>query len=285
MMDATSTSEQAQAWDAAAAGWDAHGALVRRWLAPATAQMLALARLQPGARVLDVAAGAGDQTLDIARAVAPGGQVLATDVSPAILARARVRVAAAGCSGVTFAVADAQALGLDGQGFDAALCRLGLMFCPQPLQALHAMHAALRPGGRLAGLVFSHAGVNPCITTAQRIARQHVGLGPADPHAPGTLLSLGPPGRLEALLAQAGFAEVQVGAVAAPLRTARCEDYVAFVREAGSPLRQLLGTLPAAAQARAWDDIVQALQVHRQADGWEGPNELLLFGASRALST
>ena len=73
-----------QPWDAAAAGWDQHGDLIHAWLQHITQTMLNDARIGLGARVLDVAAGAGDQTLDIARRVGAGGWILATDVSPAI---------------------------------------------------------------------------------------------------------------------------------------------------------------------------------------------------------
>ena len=52
-------------WDKAAPGWNNHTASVRTWLRSATDAMLEMAEIRPGARVLDVAAGAGDQTLDI----------------------------------------------------------------------------------------------------------------------------------------------------------------------------------------------------------------------------
>ena len=83
-----------QPWDVAAAGWNQHGDLIHEWLKPVTQTMLDDARIGLGSRVLDVAAGAGDQTLDIARRVGTGGWVLATDVSPAILADHRERRAA-----------------------------------------------------------------------------------------------------------------------------------------------------------------------------------------------
>ena len=123
------TFEFTHPWDKAAAGWNSHAAVIHEWLAEATAAMLAAARIGPGARVLDIAAGAGDQTLDIARCVGPRGHVLATDVSAAILSLARDNARAAELHNIDTRVADAQALGLEGAGFDAAVSRLGLMFC------------------------------------------------------------------------------------------------------------------------------------------------------------
>ena len=72
-------------WESAAEAWDRWSPLLAEWLGPATDAMLDMAAVGPGARVLDVAAGAGEQTLVAARRVGPDGYVLATDISPTIL--------------------------------------------------------------------------------------------------------------------------------------------------------------------------------------------------------
>jgi cyclopropane fatty-acyl-phospholipid synthase-like methyltransferase len=72
-------------WQNAADAWHRWGPQLEAWLGPATEVMLDLAKVGPGSRVLDVAAGGGGQTLAAARRVGPGGAVLATDISPAIL--------------------------------------------------------------------------------------------------------------------------------------------------------------------------------------------------------
>ena len=78
------TTTRAQ-WENAAEAWHRWGPLLGEWLGPATERMLDLAGIQTGSRVLDVAAGAGEQTLRAAHRVGPAGHVLATDISPAIL--------------------------------------------------------------------------------------------------------------------------------------------------------------------------------------------------------
>ena len=75
-------------WETAANAWHRWGPAIEVWLGAATEQMLDDARLTPGSGVLDVAAGAGGQTLSAARRVGPTGRVLATDISPAILRHA-----------------------------------------------------------------------------------------------------------------------------------------------------------------------------------------------------
>jgi SAM-dependent methyltransferase len=276
----TNTPNPVEAWDRAAAGWDRNARLIRAWLAEASEAMLDAARIAPGMRVLDVAAGAGDQTIDIARRIGPAGSVLATDISPAMVALARGNLGRAGLHWAEARIADAEALGLDGAGFDAATCRLGLMFCPRPLLALQGIHAALAPGARFAGLVFSHAEANPLIAATTRIARRHAGL-PPEPPPPGSLLSLGQPGLLASLLTEAGFGGVVVQPLAVPFRVPTCGDYLDFVRGAGSPIMALLQPLAPETRCAAWDEIERELGQFTTAEGWEGPNELLLCAAKR----
>ncbi len=275
-------------WDAAASGWNHHGALIHNWLVDATQTMLDEAHIGPGARVLDVAAGAGDQTLDIARRLGSSGWVLATDVSPVILSLAQKNAEAAGFTQVSTQVADAQSLGLAGADFDAAVCRLGLMFCHSPLTALSEIRAALRPLGRFSALVFGPPEHNPCLTITLATARKHAGFvnGPAirPPSAfePGMLMSLGKPGLLEALLLKAGFAEVAVRAVSAPFHALSAAHYVDFLRSSASPIIEILMPLSSAAQQEAWNDMTRQLEVFSTASGWAGPNQLLQVVGGKA---
>jgi ubiquinone/menaquinone biosynthesis C-methylase UbiE len=268
-------------WDAAAAGWNQHGALIHDWLQGITQTLLEDARIGPGSRVLDIAAGAGDQTLEIARRVGSTGWVLATDVSPGILTLAQKNADAAGLRQVTSQVLDAQSLGLAGAGFDAAVCRLGLMFCNSPLAALREIRAALKPQGRFSALVFGAPEGNPCLTRTLATARRHAGLaqasaGPAvSAFEPGTLLSLGKPGLLQELLHAAGFEQVAVHAVCAPFHAPSAAHYLEFVRSAASPIIEILAPLSSAARDAAYQDMTEQLQVFNTPSGWSGPNELL----------
>lgn len=281
-MIAEATAVPPNPWDDAALGWDRHAGTIRHWLRGATAEMLDAACVSSGQRVLDIAAGAGDQTLDIANRIGPAGAVLATDVSTRILALAQERLRAAGVRHAAIRTADAQALGLAGANFDAAVSRLGLMFCTEPLRALQGAHAALRPGARFAMLVFSTPEANPCLTVLMRIVRRHAGLGPADPFEPGNLTSLGRAGATTRLIRDAGFDDVEVRPIAAPFELSSAHDYVAIVRSSASPVTQLLAPLPPDAQAAAWDDMTVQLQAFDTPLGWCGPNELLLCAGTAA---
>ena len=266
----------AHPWDLAAEGWNRHAGLVESWLVEVTAAMLAAAEVRPGAAVLDVAAGSGGQTMAAAHQVGAGGRVLATDISPRILALAQGNAQAAGLVQVETRVADAQALRLEGAGFDAAISRLGLMFCAQPERAFASIAAALRPGGRLAVVVFSQPQANPCVAILMATALRHAGQASGTPFAPGTLFSLARPGWLEQLMQDAGFIDVEVTPAAAPMRLPSAGHYLEFVRSSGSPIMEILAPLPASAQQQAWDDMAGQLARFEVPGGWEGPNELLL---------
>ncbi len=268
-------------WDTSAAGWNAHAPQIRAWLATATEAMLDLAGIGPGTRVLDVAAGSGDQTLDIAQRVGTGGYVLATDLSPAILALAKENATRAGHGNVETRVADGESLPVESASFDAAVCRLGLMFFPDPLQGLREMHRATRPGGRVCSVAFSRPDRNPCVTILMSTALKHAGLAPRDPFQPGGLLSLGKPGLADELFRAAGFGNVATTTLDAPFRLPSPKHYLDFVRSSASPIQQILGRLDHAAADAAWSEMEQRLDEFSTTAGWVGPNELLLTVGSR----
>ena len=126
----------------AAAGWQ-RGAAGRADLRPITDRMLNLAGIRPGHRVLDVAAGTGEQTLMAARRVGPGGFVLATDIADRMLAYLDEAARNEGLTNVQTRLVDARLLELKRDSFDAAICRLALMLIPERHKALTAIHRAL----------------------------------------------------------------------------------------------------------------------------------------------
>jgi SAM-dependent methyltransferase len=268
-------------WEKAAPGWNEYTPQIRAWLRSATDAMLDMAGIRSGSRVLDVAAGAGDQTLDIAERVGTQGMVLATDLSPTILEYAKVNALRTGYRNVETRVADGERLQLEEASFDAAISRLGLMFFPDPTQGLREIHRALKPGGGICTMVFSRPETNPCIATLMSTALRHAGLPPRDPYQPGGLLSLGKPGLIDEMFRSAGFQDVATTKIDAPFRLPSAADYLDFIRTSASPVQQILGTLDAATAEAAWSDMEKRLQVFATTTAWEGPNELLLTAARR----
>ena len=268
-------------WDRSAEGWNDHTSEIRAWLRQASDAMLDMAGILPGASVLDVAAGAGDQTLDIAQRIGPQGRVLAIDLSPGILALAQKNARQAGFHNVQTHAADGEDLQVEPASFDAVVCRLGLMFFPDPLQGLHGMRRALRPGGRICTMVFSRPESNPCIGILMSTALRYAGLPARDPFQPGGLLSLGKPGLTDELFRAAGFKNVATTALDAPFRLPTARHYLNFIRSSASPIQQILGRLAPEVAAAAWTEMEDRLGVFTTANGWVGPNELLLTAGQR----
>jgi len=268
-------------WNQSAKGWNDKSAQIRDWLRDSTSAMIEMANIKTGSRVLDVAAGAGDQTLDIAKRVGPSGSVLATDLSPAILEYAKDNAQRAGYSNVETKAVDGENLAVEEASFDAAVCRLGLMFYPDPAKGLREIFRALKPGGRACTMVFSSPDKNPCVAILVSTAFKHAGLPPRDPYQPGGLLSLGKPGLIDELFQKAGFSEVATTKVLAPFRLASAKDYLDFIRTSAGPILQILSKLDEAGKQAAWAEIEDKLSAFNTASGWEGPNELLLTAGRR----
>src|SRR5215831_9677653 len=141
--------------------WSAAQARRRQIYGAATEMMLEVAAVQPGSRVLDVAAGTGDQTLMAARRVGPTGYVLATDQSFSMLNVAAEAARKEGLKNVETRVMNAENLALDADSFDAVISRSALMLFSNPAKALTEMRRVVTPGGKVAAIVFSTLEKNP----------------------------------------------------------------------------------------------------------------------------
>jgi SAM-dependent methyltransferase len=264
-----------QQWQDAAEAWHRWGPTLNAWLGPATELMLDMAGVGPGSRVLDVAAGAGEQTIVAARRVGPTGQVLATDISSNLLAFAAADAKKLGLGNVECRRMDGEALDVPAASFDAVISRVGLIYFPDQHAALTGMHRALKPGGRVAAIVYGPADKNAFFSTPVGIIRRRANLGPPLPGQPGPF-SLGGPGVLEAALAKAGFHGVETRTIPAPLRMPVSSECVRFEQESFGALHQMLNGHDAAARRAAWDEIARALAQFDGPHGFEGPCEMVV---------
>lgn len=209
--------EPVRTWDSAEAAevWKRGAARRAQAVAVATEKMLAAAALRPGMRVLDLAAGTGDQSLLAAQTVGAAGSVLATDISSSMLAVAEEAARDAGLANIETLAADASTIDLPEGGFDAAICRFGLMFLPDVHAALVRVYRALNPGARFATLVWSTEDDNPYIALQLDVVRE-MGRLPSPLPTLARTVSLSGPGQLERALKDAGFQDIQVSSVPTP---------------------------------------------------------------------
>jgi len=116
---------------------------------------------RPGRRVCDIGCGGGALTIELARAVRPGGRAVGMDVSAPLLQLARERAAEAGVADVEFVQRDVQTALPEGEAFDLAVSQFGVMFFDEPLAAFGAVRASLVPGGRLVFACWQDVEHNP----------------------------------------------------------------------------------------------------------------------------
>ena len=228
-----------------------------------------------------MAAGAGGQTLAAARRVGPTGSVVATDISPTILTYAAKAAAEAGLTNIETIEADGEALdSLPAGSFDAVICRVGLIYFPDQQRALGGMLRALRPGGRIAATVYSTPDRNEFFSVPVSIIRDRAQLPPPQPGQPGPF-SLGGPGVLEAALTTAGFSDVTVDALPAPLRLPSAAECVRFERESFGALHQMLAGVAPNERPAVWAQIEAALTRFETPEGFVGPCELLVGSGTK----
>jgi SAM-dependent methyltransferase len=199
-------------WERAAPGWrDRRGALqavampVSHWMAEAV-------RPQPGHRVLELAAGPGDTGFLVAELIAPGGTLISSDASEGMLDSARERAKDLGVAAVEFRPLNAESIALPTASLDAVLCRWGFMLLADPAAALGETRRVLRPGGRVALAAWDAAERNVWASVASDEMQRLLGTPPPEPGQPG-MFAFAAPGRIEALLLEAGFSDVEVTAL------------------------------------------------------------------------
>lgn len=263
-------------WDTAAEAWHRWGPLLSRWLGPATETMLDMCDIKSGSRVLDVAAGAGEQTLAVAKRIGNNGQVLATDISSEILQFASSSAKLAGATNVQTQVIDGENLAeLSTKPFDAVISRVGLIYFPDQQKALAGMKQQLRTGGKVAAMVYSTAESNPFFSIPVSIIRRRANLPAPLPGQPGPF-SLGGEGKLEAVFEQAGFKNIEVVTINAPVRVSSAAECLQFEQESFGALHQMLSSLSDTKQDEAWCEIEEALTQFETNGQFEGPCEMLV---------
>jgi ubiquinone/menaquinone biosynthesis C-methylase UbiE len=194
------------------AGWGRQLALWTAQTAPVTQWMIEAARLRPGQRVLDLAAGPGEVGFAAAKLIEPGGELICSDQSEAMLALARTRGGELGLTNVSYRVLGGEWIDLELASVDVVLCRWGYMLMVDPAAALRETRRVLRSGGHVSLAVWDAAEHNPWLEIPLAVMLEH---GLATPPASGTAgtFALGDPALLRAMLEQAGFTEIVVDAV------------------------------------------------------------------------
>jgi ubiquinone/menaquinone biosynthesis C-methylase UbiE len=238
-------------WERVAPGWGQQAAVMRAWGMPVTSWMIDHADLQPGQRVLELAAGAGDTAFLAAEIVAPGGGVvICSDGAEAMVDVARQRASELGVRGVEFRQLELEWIDLPTANVDRILCRWGLMLILDPGACLSECRRVLRPGGRIAVAVWDVAEVNSWMTLPRQALAEASG-EPNQPQIPGPgPFALADRQRLRELFSDAGFVDVAVESIELQRHVADPQTYLEETLALSMTFRQQWEQLDAATRER-----------------------------------
>jgi enediyne biosynthesis protein CalE5 len=267
-------------WGSVAAAWREHADYVDARGAEATERLLELAAPRPGERVLELACGPGGLGLAAAKRVAPGGEVVLSDVAAEMTAIAAARADALGLTNVSTRELDLEHIDEPDGSYDVVLCREGLMFAPDPAGAAREMARVLRPGGRVALAVWGPRERNPWLGLVLDAVSAQLGKPVPPPGVPGPF-SLDDGDRLAGLLSDATLDGVTVSELAVPLRARSFDEWWTRTSALAGPLASMLAALPDEARRSLRDRARAAIGDYETPDGIEFPGVTLIAVARR----
>ena len=239
---------------------------------PAHEEVVASAVLAPGDRVLDVACGPGVVAADAAVRVQPG-EIVGVDLSDRMVDAARLLAQQRQIANARFQRMDAEQLDFADCSFDVALCALGLMYVPNPEQAVREMRRVLRPCGRMVIAVWGE--------------RQRCGWSALFPIVDAEVASevcplffrLGQAETLAHLCVDAGFEVIRQRRLATIMNYANDEEAcnAAFI---GGPVALAWSRFDTAARERARSRYLEAIAPWRHQLGYRIPGEFVIVAAS-----
>jgi ubiquinone/menaquinone biosynthesis C-methylase UbiE len=271
-----------QEWQETASYWTKHHNIIRTMLAPLTRALIKQAHIVQGQSVLDVAGGAGEPSLTIARAVGPLGFVMCTDPIAEMVAAAEREALGRGVENMEFRQCTADSLPFANDLFDVAVSRLGVMFFPDPIEGLREMLRVTKPGGRIALAVWDKSEFNPYSYRVTEVVSHHVATSPADPDAPDAF-RFAEPGKLAGILKEAGTIDVRECVVkfdmAAPISL---EEFWVFRSEISEVLRKKLKNLSSEAKQKIGNEVQNAVSEFFPNGQMRFPAQMIIVSGTKA---
>src|SRR5687767_12378838 len=272
---------QRQQWAKGAEGWRKWSDFIDAAITHVSKRMVELAGVEPGSRVLDVAAGYGQPSLTAAAVAGAEGKVVATDISPEMLAYGRERAAAAGLENVEFVESEAASLDFPPESFDAALSRFGIIFEPEAEAAAARVRGFLVPGSRMVISSWGPPERVPFIAIPMGTAMRMLGIDPPPAGTPGPL-SRPTPEALGGLLEGGGFSDVDIEEIEVSFEWASAAEFVAMVKDTVPPLVAVIENNAPDNPDAVWKAIVDAVEARASDDGTVQFSNLALLAAGRA---
>jgi SAM-dependent methyltransferase len=260
-------------------GWQLTGSgpeAYERYIVPAfmatSQELVALAALQRGERVLDVACGTGIVARLAAQVVGPAGRVVGADVNEAMLGMARTVSQQPNGTKIEWRQSDAAALPFPDAAFDVVFCQYGLEFFADQAAGLRQIARVLVPGGRLVLRVWRALERQPFYVALLKALERHVRAGVGAPIL--KAFTLADAATLRALVVGAGFRQVHIRLTTNPLRYPSVEEYVlGYLRVFLSVASDVAAMMDDTRRTALLQDVTTALRADVDDDGLATPTE------------
>jgi SAM-dependent methyltransferase len=271
-------------WSSVAPAWSEYADFVDERGAAVVAAMLAAADLQSGDDVLELGCGPGGVGIAAAEMVGAAGSVVLSDVVVEMVEIAELRAREHGSRNVTVRQLDMEHIDAANSSFDAVFAREALMLVGDPVEAAREARRVLRPGGRAVFAVWAAPDANPWLSALLDAVSSQLGVPVPPPGVPGPF-SLSEDGALAATLSSAGFANVHIDDVAAPLRVESFDEWWTVVPSLAGPVAALINSLPDEATAAIRANAERALAEYSHGSGYTIPGlSLVGVGHHSAIS-
>ena len=272
--------DAATAWSLVADAWDTNIDTVEEHTAAATAALIDRVGIARGDRVLELAAGPASLAATWSALVGPSGAAVVSDIAPGMVEVATRRTAS--LPNVEVALLDASAIDRADESFDVVVCRMGLMFTPDPSVALSEIHRVLAEGGRLGVMTWGAIEHNPWMTCVGMAAMASGVVAGGPPVGPGGVFSLSDPGGLEVLATNAGFADVKVEEIDVTFRSPDVRTHVERVGSLAGPLASALREATAEQREHVLRVAGDLVAPYATDDGLVVPGRAVLLSGRRA---
>ena len=274
--------EVIRGWRESAQYWEKNSEIIHRMLAPITIAMMEDAGISNGLSVLDVAGGAGEPSLTMARAVDAGGRVVCTDIAPEMVDIAARAASRRGLTNLDFGLCAAESLPFRDGSFDRVICRLGAMFFANPRAGLREMLRVLRVGGTVTLAVWRAPDFNPFFRVVTQVMSRHLDSPPEDPIVPGAFRFAGQ-GEMAGLLAEAGAKQVRERILDFRMEAAlRHEDFWTLRSEMSDTLRSKITLLTPEQLARVKEEILEATLPYCSGGAMSFPSQVFVVTGERS---
>ena len=272
----TQPTDSLREWRETAQYWTKHSDTITQMFAPLTEALVRETGISEGDSVLDVAGGAGEPSLTIAERVGPTGSVTCTDAVAEMVEAAHAEADRRGITNVEFRQCTAESLPFADESFDVVVSRLGAMFFPDPLAACKEMLRVMKPGGRIAFVVWHKSELNPCCYIVSDAVARHVPAPPADPDAPGAF-RFAELGKLASILTQAGARDVNEQLLRFQMQAPiSAEQFWTMRSETSESLRSKLATLYESEKMEVGREVLESVRPFFPNDQMNFPTQMLI---------